>query len=107
MYFSILPHPGVYSKSTSRTAPEKNPTEAPVSSYRGFYWAFTSYLQVVLQTLDSKETVNSPKPRPTSSSPFSCFPKTHYPKVSRKQLKVTTILFLIHHHPLSNFFFFN
>ena len=58
-------HPGRFQRSNS--------TDAPMYSHRhrSFYWTCFFYLQMAPQTLDSKETANSTKTRPTSPSP--CF----------------------------------
>jgi hypothetical protein len=57
------------------------------------------YPQMVPQTLDSKEVTTSPVRWANILIPiFLGFPETHGSKVSRKQLRITTTLFLLHHH---------
>ena len=67
---SNLQNPGIYSNSTSRTAPEEQHLQLILTNRHSFEPAL-SYLQKALQTMDSKETSNSPKTLPTSPSPFS------------------------------------
>jgi hypothetical protein len=60
------------------------------------------------QTLDSKETANSPKTGPTPAMPIPLgSPETSRPNASMKQPDITMTLFLLHYHLFLIFFFFN
>ena len=76
----------------SRTAPEKQPSDVPISSQllqtqtASTGPVLLTYLQIALQILDSKEAVSPPETRQSPPIPLSLgSPETRRPNVSMKQ----------------------